>query len=65
MKTILIMAAVLVLSGCASEVDKCVEANVKLNLINNPNHTDKDKARFEETARLACVKKAGHEELSY
>jgi hypothetical protein len=51
-----LMLAILMMSGCASEVDKCVEANIKARLMKLPNHTEKDKVEIESLARLACLK---------
>jgi hypothetical protein len=54
-----IVVAVMVLAGCASEVDKCVEANIKARLMKLPNHTEKDKVQVEALARLACLQANG------
>ncbi len=50
------MVALLTLSGCASEVDKCVKSFMKVYELENPKATKYDKAHEEASAREHCLK---------
>jgi hypothetical protein len=53
------LAFAAMLSGCMSEVDKCVGANVKSNELNSPNQSEKERVNFEAKARLVCLQATG------
>ena len=56
LKLSIIVVAVLLLSGCASEVDKCVKSFMKVYELENPKATKYDKAHEEASAREHCLK---------
>lgn len=47
---------ILLLTGCSSEVDKCVESAIKSLNINLPNSTAGEKAEAERNFRIICMK---------
>ncbi len=51
-----LMLAILMMSGCASEVDKCVDALVKVYKLDYPKSTKEDIAFEEAEARMHCLK---------
>ena len=55
MKKFLILIT-LTLSGCASEVDKCVESAIKSLNVNYPTATAGEKAEAEKNFRIICMK---------
>ena len=50
-----VVVAVLVLSGCASEVDKCVDAYMKSYDLNNVNPDQAKRAGREANVRRVCL----------
>jgi hypothetical protein len=54
-KMLFLFVALLGLSGCQSEVDKCVAAGLKAN---EPFKSEQDKANDEIGFRIACLKAA-------
>ena len=51
-----LMLAILMMSGCASEVDKCVDALVKVYKLDFPKSTQNEIAEEEAQARMHCLK---------
>ncbi|GDX24560.1 hypothetical protein LBMAG10_12250 [Actinomycetes bacterium] len=49
-----ILALILILSGCASNVDKCVEAIMKSNKASHPQVTEAERLDAEMQARVFC-----------
>lgn len=47
--------AVLMLAGCASEIDKCVDAGMKSAAIEFPDLNAAEKARLESDFRIRCL----------
>lgn len=56
MKYLVMIVALLVLPGCASEVDKCVDAGMKSTINENPDITKENKDRSEWLHRMDCLK---------
>jgi hypothetical protein len=50
------MLVMLMMSGCASEVDKCVDALVKVYKLDFPKSTQHEIAEEEAQARMHCLK---------
>jgi len=55
MKQIILLLTFL-LTGCSSDVDKCVESAIKSLNINYPTATAGDKAEAERNFRIICMK---------
>ena len=51
-----LMLVILMMSGCASEVDKCVDALVKVYKLDFPKSTQHEIAEEEAQARMHCLK---------
>lgn len=45
----------LCLTGCTTDVEKCVEVGLKQDLLYNLSKEDKDKAKEEYRIRLSCL----------
>ena len=58
MKIFLILVSFLLLSGCKSEVDKCVEVNMSGYDANKKPYDDRPRAQVEGLARLICMEAA-------
>lgn len=50
-----LLLGALSLTGCTSDVEKCVEAGLKQDLVYNISKEDKDKAKEEYRIRLSCL----------
>lgn len=55
-RSLSIIVAVLVLSACQNDIDKCVAAGMKSYDLNNPDSEKKDRAFFESQRHLRCLK---------
>jgi hypothetical protein len=52
----LLVASLVAIAGCSSEIDKCVDAGVRAVSLNYPSMSPAEKADVEKNYRLACMK---------
>lgn len=59
MKIIAMIAFVMMLAACQSEIDKCVDAGVKADSVNYPNLTKAERVENEYLYRMRCLRAQG------